>query len=203
MVPKDSAGSPSWETVAAELRAYREQQRQTWGDLDHALIGKYLAGEVTADERRRVEVALDTHPELRLLTDVVSDVLNDCQAVEQPPAQIIPFTTTKRKRSSGFARFRQQFALAAAACLLLGLGFLLHKQIDPSNPTARNSGKAELFASRLSERQFLPGQRPPDEKMLVAQAEKLVKEKHLEEAADLLFAQRSKATAQMVAQADR
>src|SRR5260370_9873550 len=76
--PSPSASTAmEWDVLTAELRAYRNQQKQTWGDLDNALIGRFLAGEVTADQRRMVEAALNDHPELRKLTDLVLDVLHD------------------------------------------------------------------------------------------------------------------------------
>src|SRR6185295_17115784 len=78
----DSTPTTSWDTIAAELRAYRQQQKQTWGDLDHALIGRYLAGEVSPEERALVEAELAEHPELRTLTDVVSGVLTGIDTVQ-------------------------------------------------------------------------------------------------------------------------
>src|SRR4051812_22206952 len=38
------AGS-TWDRVAAELRTCREQQQRTYGRIDNALLGRYLAGE--------------------------------------------------------------------------------------------------------------------------------------------------------------
>src|SRR5260370_40681957 len=92
----ERATPAQWDVLTAELRSYREQQKQTWGELDNALIGRYLAGEVTDDERRAVETALKDHPELRKLTDLVLDVLNEFQpsSLETPPSlpRLLPFT---------------------------------------------------------------------------------------------------------------
>jgi hypothetical protein len=154
----------SWDILTAELRAYRDQQRETWGDLDNALIGRYLAGEATPEERKQVDAALDAHPDLRLLTDLVRDVLGEFQQekpvlpppvfalpdnprnLAQPPAHTAPFRRLQgtvprgvalgpRPRLLSFPRPRtssrflngltQRSVLAAAACLLLALGFTL------------------------------------------------------------------------------
>src|SRR5689334_23352790 len=71
-----------WERVADELRAYREEQRRAWGDMDSTTLGRYLAGEVDANERQRIESALEELPELRKLTDVVRGVLEDFEPVQ-------------------------------------------------------------------------------------------------------------------------
>ena len=52
-----------WDRVASELRACREAQQQAWGDVDNATLGRYLAGDVTSEERRRIEQELGSHPE--------------------------------------------------------------------------------------------------------------------------------------------
>jgi hypothetical protein len=113
-----------WERVAAELRAYRDAQRQAWGDVDNATLGRYLAGDVTPEERRRIEAALDERPELRKLTDLVSDVLRDCEPVPAPqPASrpaVLPFRPAAPKPAT--QRWRRWAVVAAAACLLLALG---------------------------------------------------------------------------------
>src|SRR5947209_17485170 len=96
---QDSTNPPSWDVVAAELRACREQQKQTWGELDSALIGRYLAGEVSAEERTLVETSLADHPELRILTEIVSDVLADCTPVVEAPApRLLSFSDAKPAR---------------------------------------------------------------------------------------------------------
>ena len=80
-----------WHRVASELRAYKETQQQAWGDIDNATLGRYLAGELSGEERARVEQALTQYPELLKLTDVVRDVLEEAlgdglrHAVQQRP----------------------------------------------------------------------------------------------------------------------
>ena len=39
------------------------QQKQTWGEIDNTLLGRYIAGEVTPQERFEVETALEELPE--------------------------------------------------------------------------------------------------------------------------------------------
>jgi len=140
-----------WALVAAELLAGREAQEQAWGSIDNATLGRYLAGEVSANERQVVEAALERHPKLRELTDLVRDVLSDYEPalVAAPAAPIqtpLPAPATlsfrnaqqkKQKRfGSGWAMARQRLALVAAACLLLALGLFLQQGLLPSNPIA-------------------------------------------------------------------
>ena len=131
-----------WHRVASELRAYKETQQQAWGDIDNATLGRYLAGELSGEERARVEQALTQYPELLKLTDVVRDVLEEFDpAAPQPlPAapKTLPFAQARPARKP-FARvLRQRGALAAAAAVLLALGFSLggmhlytHNQANP------------------------------------------------------------------------
>jgi HEAT repeats len=126
-MPSDFGSGGQWERVASELRACREAQQQAWGDLDNATLGRYLAGDVTLEERRRIETALEARPELRMLTDLVSDVLGDCaplttQETTARPA-LIPFRTKTLPPGAKTQRWRRWTALAAAACLLLALGY--------------------------------------------------------------------------------
>ncbi len=191
---QDSTSTPSWDVVAAELRAYRDEQKQTWGELDSALIGRYLAGEVNDEERTQVEASLQDHPELRALTEIVSDVLSDCSPtapIEVEPARprILSFTASQPVRKNRFQRSQRLFALAAAACLMLGLGIVLDQQ--PSSPN--NAGSSLAFNSmegdhksrlQTSLKQPTPVSQPED---VVARANDLVEKKHFGEAADVLF----------------
>ncbi len=200
---QDSTGTPSWEAVAAELRAYREQQKQTWGDLDSALIGRYLADEVTDTERSLVETSLQDHPELRILTEIVGDVLADCTPAapvetEAVPPRILSFTSAKPARKNRFQRYQRQFALAAAACLLFGLGVLFDRQsTDPSRAgTSVADGSLEANRKgqfRIARKEFKPvGQEVGDplsrpEQDVVALANDFVDKNEFEKAAQVLF----------------
>jgi hypothetical protein len=118
-----------WHRVASELRAVKETQQQAWGDIDNATLGRYLAGELSGEERARVEQALTQYPELLKLTDVVRDVLEEFDpAAPQPlPAapKTLPFAQARPARKP-FARvLRQRGALVAAAAVLLALGLSL------------------------------------------------------------------------------
>jgi hypothetical protein len=121
----DAAGS--WERVAAELRACRESQQRAWGDVDNATLGRYLAGELGGEERRQVEEALAALPELRKLTDLVRDVLADCEP-EVAPARTLTLAP-EPPPPSALVRFWRHSAslvsLATAAGLLLALGLSL------------------------------------------------------------------------------
>jgi hypothetical protein len=132
-----------WDRVASELRAYKETQQQAWGDIDNATLGRYLAGELSGEERARVEQALTQYPELLKLTDVVRDVLDEFDPAAPQPLptapKILPFSQARPSRKP-FARvLRQRGALVAAACLLLALGLSmggmhLYTQNRPDSP---------------------------------------------------------------------
>jgi hypothetical protein len=142
--PDGDAGQ--WERVASELQACRAAQQRTWGDIDNLTLGRYLSGEVDGDERRQVEQALDSLPELRKLTDLVRDVLGDLGPAEPTPAPqreaaaapaVLPFRPRAAPRPPQRSRLRRYAALAAAACLLLALGVALPRLAAPTAPADR------------------------------------------------------------------
>jgi tetratricopeptide (TPR) repeat protein len=127
-----------WDKVAAELQAAREAQQRTWGDIDNAALGRYLADEATSSERAEIESALQALPELKLLTELVRDVLAESGAAEpSAPVTVAPAAVTTTvpapplplQRPVPFvhkARWgttRQRGAvLAMAACLFIAVG---------------------------------------------------------------------------------
>jgi len=170
---------PPWDVLAAELRAYRNQQQQTWGDLDSALIGRYLAGEASSAERERVEASFEQHPDLRVLTELVRDVLNEFEPAASPiPAKqpeierprILSFQPRNRKPL--IARIRRYGALAAAACLLLALGVSLNHSGSVSDASGGkgfgdlSASRSSPFNDRMAMSKFAPGHlmrtAPPD-----------------------------------------
>src|SRR5262245_7776260 len=154
--------TPQWAVLTAELRAYRDQQQQTWGDVDSALIGRYLAGEATAAEKSRVEAAFEAHPDLRTLADLVRDVLCEFEPSsrtsvqkpepETPSPRLLPFTSQPKVRRPFLNRLRRNGALVAAACLLFVLGVTLVGQ--PGSPFDADSdrGLDNLQANRFGDR---------------------------------------------------
>lgn len=177
---RDAAAS--WAEAAQELRTQRDKQREAWGSVDSSTLGRYLADEVDAGERARVEAEIAAHPELARLTELVRDVLADFEPDEVPapvvPAPLLvpagaphrpiaasapmarpaadlddpavpPFQP--RRRRGFFSRFRHEIALAVAACVLVGLGWVVFQFATP--PTGGGSGEPSLA--------FLaPGPRP-------------------------------------------
>src|ERR1700723_2084901 len=89
-MPAEHPDSVHWDKVASELRAARAAQQRTWGDIDNATLGRYLADESTSSERDAIETAIEPLPELKLLTDLVRGVLADSPAAE-PVAPTLPF----------------------------------------------------------------------------------------------------------------
>ena len=126
----DGDGLDQWDRVASELRACRESQRRAYGGIDSAALGRYLAGEASDGEQAQMESALGDLPDLRLLADLVKDVLGGLEpvnldpaplpvAVAEPEPALLPFRRPAPRRA-GF--FQKRASLAAAACLLLALG---------------------------------------------------------------------------------
>jgi len=131
----DRGTDGQWERVASELRACRQAQQQAWGDVDNATLGRYLADDVTPEERRRIEAALNERPELRKLTDLVSDVLRECEPASTPQTAARPVVLPFRKTlptPTTTRRWRRYAAVAAAACLLFGLGYVVSPRTGPA-----------------------------------------------------------------------
>jgi hypothetical protein len=135
-MPSEFNPTDQWDRVASELRACKQAQQQAWGDIDNTTLGRYLADELSADERRDLEQALADLPELRKLTDVVRDVLDEFDpAAPQPVSdspRLLPFIPPVQKKHF----WRQRGALVVAASLLLGLGVTLGgvKMFAPAKP---------------------------------------------------------------------
>lgn len=142
----------SYDRVAAELRACREAQIKSWGTIDNITLGRYLAGEATDQERLEVEAALELHPELRQLTDVVRDVLLDSATI---PSADEPAAAPLLLPSRNFSPWRKAAwiaPLAMAACVLIGVGFTLL----PTNTHSPKQAEPSEFAALIKEREEMP-----------------------------------------------
>ena len=145
----DHGADEHWERVASELQAQRQAQQQAWGDVDNATLGRYLADDVTPEERRRIETALNERPELRKLTDLVSDVLRDCEPASTTETTARPAVLPFRKAPpipKANHRWRRYAAVAVAACLLFGLGYV----VLPKTGSAPHAGNAPLLSGAFT-----------------------------------------------------
>ncbi len=120
--------SVQWDRVARELRACKESQEKAWGDVDSTTLGRYLAGEASRNEQSEIEQALAALPDLRALTDLVRDVLNDPRpaAIAAPGSEPVHLPLPTKVYPASPGRFASPFhlrsSLVAAACLLLVFG---------------------------------------------------------------------------------
>ena len=159
--PKD------WKQISSELSSYREEQRRLWGEVDPSTLGCYLANEANDNEREEVEQALEEHPELRRLTDLVREVLGECDPIDEAPTttrDITPASDStilsfaQARITKPYARVQRLGALFAAACLLLALGLGLFQSIQPGerNPSTPSVAQAKDSADVASRSRLTP-----------------------------------------------
>ncbi len=177
-MPAEETDQVGWDKVAAELRAARAAQQRTWGDIDNTTLGRYLSDEASNSERAEIESALQTLPELKLLTDLVRDVLADSGPAEPatpitvavPAAASLPAPSLPFHRPAPFVQkspwglSRQRVAVLAAACLFLALGigmFQSESSTPTSPPNVSRRGDAMAQAGSNSPLRVVGGQ--PDE----------------------------------------
>jgi len=77
--PAKTPGAPpktrvDWERLAMDLRDYRDTQKKAWGEIDEDTLSRYLANDVTEDERVRVEMAQVQHPDLKVLIELIKEM---------------------------------------------------------------------------------------------------------------------------------
>ena len=94
---ESSTQSGGWEKILVELRAYRDNERKTWGETDDIAIARYLSGRCTADERQAVENAMASYPAVRQLVDFVR------QALAVPRAEVTPAAAPIVWRAAGLS----------------------------------------------------------------------------------------------------
>lgn len=68
---QDSNAKSNWDRIAAEMRAYRDDQRQLRWGVDDIVLAFYLANLCTPEERLRVEQALAADHELAEALDLM------------------------------------------------------------------------------------------------------------------------------------
>jgi hypothetical protein len=73
-----------WKRVTEMLRAYRDQQRSTWGDTDDVLVAKYLSNVCNSQEQAVVERACAERP---AAWGELVQVLREIAAAPLPPIE--------------------------------------------------------------------------------------------------------------------
>src|SRR5262249_7528144 len=140
-------------------------QRRAWGDVDDATLGRYLSDEASSSEQASIEAALQNHADLRLLTDIIRDVLAESgDAIPSLPAepapQILAFRPPAKPRKVSF--FRQRAALLAGACLFLAVGLVLFRSDNTTSDAQAMSGvrtEGGAYAMTLRGGPIAPGSR--------------------------------------------
>ncbi len=61
----ESDARERWDEFAATWLRYREDQQQSWGDVDDLTLARYLAGTTSETEDRRIEAEMAAHPVLK------------------------------------------------------------------------------------------------------------------------------------------
>jgi hypothetical protein len=78
-----SDAEASWTRVRDHLLAYREAQRLNWGDIDEAMIARYVVGEGNPTERAQVERAARDYPGVRECVDILREVMDSEEGRER------------------------------------------------------------------------------------------------------------------------
>jgi len=122
-MPKDQArddrsSDRHWNLLLTELQGSQSEQRASGGGVDEILIARYLAGECDQGERRQVEEAARSSPEVRECIDIAREVL-----ISESPEKARPAAATGVPQPA-FSRLQHRnlpaviFKWAVAASLL-------------------------------------------------------------------------------------
>lgn len=86
-----------WREALADLRAYRENRRELWGDVDDITLALYVEDVCSDDERRAVELAMERKPAIRELVEFLRDMLSSVWT-PQPAASLVPGVSIQPSR---------------------------------------------------------------------------------------------------------
>lgn len=117
-----------WSQLRADLETYRDEQADTWGDIDELTMARYLAGELSDPEQLQIEDALKHYEALRESVELSQEFMaGSCVEPGQPAADATPPTTVQPKQtwSATWWRLLTKHSLpniAVAATLLIALG---------------------------------------------------------------------------------
>ena len=156
----ESDPEEAWQSVAAELRAHRDAQKAAWGDIDEAIIARFVAGECSTVESLLVKSQMLRHPELREAMEhvVAIDREDALVAATVPNLEASALVTESSQPHSPVLSFRNQLrkasrvlsnrgTLAAAASLLLAFTAVLAVDVSDLRTTLVHT-KAELVESK-------------------------------------------------------
>jgi hypothetical protein len=149
--PEQNGADKRWALLAEDLKAYRESQRRTWGDIDEVTIARYVVGEATVEERARTERAMREYPAVRECVATVRDLIQIPAAGQRPAVETaapttLPFPSLEPvARTMG--RLRRRPAIAAGLILALVGGLVVATWI-----TGRSSRRTEPPAADVAER---------------------------------------------------
>ena len=76
-IPSSEPNPTTWPRLKAELQEFHAWEVEAWRGVDEHLLAKYLAGQCSDDERRRVEKAAEESEYVRDCLQLVEEVLAD------------------------------------------------------------------------------------------------------------------------------
>jgi WD40 repeat protein len=112
-----------WARIGSELVAYREQYRNTWGDLDDLTLARFLSGETTEEEAEQVRRVMADHPKVLECIAILREVFD--QEGELPGTAAAPPVKAPLQRAAGTRARRWLYPLigfaTAASVIVLGI----------------------------------------------------------------------------------
>ena len=73
MMPQQQLNN--WEDCMQSLQAYKQEQKNIWGNIDDLIIGRYIVNECSAKEKIMVEEAMIVYPQLAICIDFIKKII--------------------------------------------------------------------------------------------------------------------------------
>ena len=97
-----------WDSLVTELWGFQDGEQQALGGVDEMLIARYLAGDCDEQERKDVEQAARSSPEVRECIDLARQALGS--ALPEPVRSNSVSITAGRLSQGSPTRFTRRFS---------------------------------------------------------------------------------------------